>query len=337
VDFVTSLHLKHARFALLAMEHVPEISIPKSLTIWGPLSELEDSVVDYSHLERSIVRNGLRAITLRAKEAPLLATVTAQFIPLLIDLGNGFVLRPICSIARNPFATVRALLELRDPKLQHQIGKPREEWMRTELYSLFQGSRYQRVNGNIKLREGNDDLTDIDAAVLDILSGDIALFQLKWQDYFTNDVRELRSKASNLTKEFDDWAQKVEGWIKQRIRAELARTLRLKLKKGMSVNNVYLFGVSRTYARVQGFGYRVTAENLAIANWPQFVRYRHEVGPTPQIFADLFNKIKQGIHETVDAKPFPFTIHADGKSILFEDMWHTASIQQRSDEYPVDS
>jgi hypothetical protein len=188
------------------------------------------------------------------------------------------------------------------------------------------------VSGNINLRDGHNVLTDIDAAVLDTLTSEIALFQLKWQDYFTNDVRELRSKAYNLTKELDNWAQKVEGWIKQRTRAELARTLRLKLKKGMSLNNVYLFGVSRTYARVQGFGYRITAENLAISNWPQFVRYRHEVGPRPRVFEELFNKIKRGIDETVDAKPFLFTIHADGKSILFEDMWNTTSIQHHSNE-----
>jgi hypothetical protein len=46
-------------------------------------------------------------------------------------------------------------------------------------------------------------LTDIDAVIFDRLTGELALFQLKWQDYSTNSLRETRSKASNLVKELD--------------------------------------------------------------------------------------------------------------------------------------
>lgn len=322
VAFITALHMKHVRFARLAMENFPEISIPQSLTIWGPLSELEDSIVDYSSLERSTVRNALNAITLRADEATQLATVTGQFIPLLVDLGNELVLRPVSSLARNPFATVRALLELRDPKLRHQIGKPREEWLRTDLYNLFQGTRYQRVAGTIKIRDGKNIVTDIDAAVLDTLTGELALFQLKWQDYFTNDVRELRSKAYNLTKELDRWAQKVEAWIEKKGKNEVARALRLKSNKRTTVSHIYLFGLSRTYARTRGFGYTIANEMLAIANWPQFVRARHEIGPAKRVFSKLFEQLKQEMDATVKSKPLPFTIQTGNATIRFEDLWN---------------
>lgn len=68
IAFVTALHMKHVKFSVLAMKELPEICIPQALTIWGPLAELEDSIVDYSQLDRTQVRNALDAITLRPKK-----------------------------------------------------------------------------------------------------------------------------------------------------------------------------------------------------------------------------------------------------------------------------
>jgi len=321
ITFVTAVHMKHVRFALLAMNAFPEISIPQSLTIWGPLNELEDSIVDYSRIHRDRVRHALDAIVLRPEEAFQLRNVTFPFLPLLLSVGNGLILRPVSSLVRNPFIAARTLFEWRHPNSSHWISEPREEWLRSEVYALFQGTRYQRVNGNVKIRRDHKVLTDVDAAVYDRLTGQLALFQLKWQDYFTNDVRELRSKARNLATELDTWAEKVDAWIKLKGLPELTTALRLKLNKGERVTSVYLFGLSRSYARMHGFGFPVTSEKLAICNWPQFLRTRYEIGPRQRVFSSMFERLRNEIDAKVDSRPMPYTVQVGKVVIRFEDLW----------------
>ncbi len=320
---LTFLHTKHIRFALLAMKDHPEISIPQSLTIWEPFEELVESAAEISNLDKNTVRCALNAITMQPSEASNLHKFTTPFVPLLISLGNGLVLRPVSSLIRNPFLSTITLQEWRDPTIKDKISTRREDWMRDEIYALFQGTRYRRVEGNIKIRDRGRVVTDIDAAIFDITSGELALFQIKWQDYFTNDVRILRSKARNLTREMDEWAEKVVSWIEQRGKNELIKTLRLKLRKGMSISSIYLFGISRSAARMRGYGFTTGNKNLAIANWPQFLRARYELGPVNRVFHQLFDTLRLEMHETIIAKPLPVTINVSGTSILFENMWNT--------------
>lgn len=323
ITFITSFYLKHIRFALLAMKYFPNISFYQSLTIWEPLNQLEASIAEYSNQDINLVKKALEAVTLQPNEAPNLHNVTKHFMPLLISLGNGVVLRPVSSIFRNPFLSTITLLQWKDLSSRDRISAPREEWMRSEIYHMFQGTRYRRVDGNIKIRNGHNVITDIDGAIYDTLTGELALFQFKWQDYFTNDVRELRSRAGNLTKELDEWAHKVEAWIEQRGKDELTKTLRLKLNKGMLISSIYLFGISRTYARTRGFGFTTGNKNLAIANWPQFLRARYEIGPADRVFHHISNMLKLKMNETISSiQPLPFIIKIHEKSILFEDMWN---------------
>ncbi len=322
ITFLIALYKKHVRFALLAMKKYPEISMPQSLSIWGPSHELEDSIVDYSNLDRDMVKKGLDAVTMRPEEAANLSGFTTTFVPLLISLGNGVVLKPVFSLLVNPFHSTTILQQWRDPKVIDQISKPREDWMRMELYSIFSGARYKTVDGNIKLRDGKQILTDIDAAIFDTLTGELALFQIKWQDYYSNDVRKLRSKASNLSKELDEWAEKVTLWIDKRGVSKLTKTLRLKLRKNTPISSVYLFGISRNKARVHGYGFNISNENLAIANWPQFLRIRYELGPVDRVFHRLFEILRLKMHEEVIVRPIPMSIRVAEHSINYEDMWN---------------
>jgi hypothetical protein len=329
ITVIIALHSKHIRFALLAMKKHPEISIPDSLTIWGPVEELIDSIthyvesfMGYSKLSRETISCALDVISLKPGDVSNLHKFTTPFVPLLISLGNGFILRPVSSLNRNPFLSTMTLQEWRDPKIIHRVSSPREDWLRNELYAIFHGSRYIRVEGNIKIRSENKILTDIDAAVFDVLTGELALFQIKWQDYFTNDVRKLRSKAGNLTKELDEWAEKVETWIEDKGKNELIKALRLKLPKGMSVSSIYLFGISRNLARIGAYGFNLRNKNLAIANWAQFRRIRHETGPTDRVFHQIFNTLREEMNKTAVSQPLPVTIEVSEKSITFEDIWN---------------
>jgi hypothetical protein len=56
-------------------------------------------------------------------------------------------------------------------------------------------------------------LTDIDAAVLDRTTGDLALFQLKWQDFRGATTRQTISRAKNFVGQVQKWAENTTTWI----------------------------------------------------------------------------------------------------------------------------
>ena len=324
VLYIVSLHLKHTHCVQIAYSKHPQISIPQSLTIWEPLEKLINDISEFTGMDRKVILEVFEVIALKADDVRFLQNYTSKFMPLLIDIGNGFILRPISSIRINPFFTIIALLEHRDPGINNKISNPREGWLRNEIYSVFAGTRYQRVNGNIKLRQGSEIITDIDAAVFDILTGELALFQIKWQDFFFNDVKKLRSRASNLTAEFDSWAEKITSWIDKNGTVKLSQSLKIKPVKGKKVSSVYLFGLSRNKARMQGFGYSIKSEKLAIATWPQFIRVRTEIGPASNVFKEIFARLKEEESHIVLTKALETDVRIGDLTLRFEDLWSAA-------------
>ncbi|MBI2273852.1 MAG: hypothetical protein HYU70_08640 [Bacteroidetes bacterium] len=319
--FIVSIHLKHVHYASLAAKNCPEISIPESLTIWEPIDKLIEAITDFSGMNTDIVSKVFDLIMLKADDVSLLKTHTSKFMPVIINMGNGYILRPVSSLLQNPFFSILAVLEHRNPKIRHHLSLHREEWLRSFINATFAGTRYQTLWNNIKLRDKNSIITDIDAAVYDNLTGEMALIQIKWQDFFYNDVKKLRSKASNLTKELDEWAEKVTQWIASKDVNELVKAIGIRLTKKISRESVYLFGISRNVARVQGYGFKTKSENLAISNWPQFARNRLEIGPAERVIHTLFQTLKKQENETISAIPLPTTIQIADITFHFEDLW----------------
>jgi hypothetical protein len=194
--------------------------------------------------------------------------------------------------------------------------------MREHLYAMFAGRRYICFPGNLKLRRGGAVLTDIDAAIYDRLTGDVGIFQLKWQDYSTNDVRQLRSKAANLSAELTDWSSKVMSWIAENGVSALDKSLRLKQKRREAVRSVMLFGISRSSVRTHGFGVRTDAPTLAMAVWPQFVRARMEVGPSERSLRDLHACLLKEHAQVPDIRPMPASIPVTGATLHLHDLWN---------------
>lgn len=331
---MVSLHLKHVHFALIAMKTHPAISIPDSLTIWTPRDEIEETISGLTDLEPQIVRKLVTAMSLRAEDVSGLSRYTYPFMPLLIDLGNGLMLRPVSSISRNPFYSIRTLFERRYQNSRNHLSVPREGWLRSELYAMFQGTRYSCIAGNIKIRSHGVLVTDIDAAVFDFTTGELALFQIKWQDFSTNDVRELRSRASNLSREMDDWAERVSRWIERSSREHVAKSLRLKLRPHKQITSIFLFGISRAIARTQGFGFATQHSNLATASWSHFSRLRTQIGPSANVFADLHATLRAQMSESLAALPMPFSLKLSGIEFRFEDLWN-AYDDEESEENPL--
>jgi hypothetical protein len=320
---IVALHLKHIKYIELASKNYPQISTYESITIWEKCDELINSIEMFTGYNKKIISTSLDLITLKEKDVSNLGCLTSRFMPLLIDIGDGYVLRPVSGVLENPFITIFSLLENRNQNFKHDLSKPREEWLRTNLYAAFAGNRYQTIFGNINLRNNGIIVTDIDAAVFDNLTGELALFQIKWQDFFYMDVKKLRSKASNLTKDIDDWADKVTNWIDIKGKKELSKSLRLKGKGGINITEIFLFGLSKNAAQMLGYGFEFKSKDIAMCNWPQFQKNRTEIGPADKVISNLFKVLKQQATENkIKTKPMPVTFEFAEVSLHFQDLWN---------------
>ena len=317
-----SLHAKHFGCVSVAKTLFPNVSFGQSLTIWGPKAELEESIAEMIDRPAPVVHAAFNALAMTSEHAKKLAGHSTPLIPLLFDLGNGFVLRPISSLTRNPFTAAKTQHQWLDQTTLNAVATDRESWMRGDLYDLFRGKRYTCFHGNIKLRRGGSVLTDIDAVVYDRATGVVGLFQLKWQDYSTNDVRQLRSKASNLSAELEDWSAKVHQWIKEDGVSILENAIRKHKKRREKIDGVLLFAISRASIRSQGYGVTTNAPGLAMAVWPQFVRARIEIGPSHCSLRDIHARLLEEFDQTPKLRPMAASIRLAGKTIHIRDFWN---------------
>lgn len=317
-----SLHSKHFACVSVAKKMYDHVSVGQSLTIWGPRAALEESISIMSGRPGPVVHSVFNALAMTSEQAKKLYDHSTPLIPLLFDLGNGFILRPVSCLTRNPFTAAKTQQQWLDPRTEHAVAADRENWMREHLYAMFRGRRYICFPGNLKLRHKGAVLTDIDAAIYDRLTGDVGIFQLKWQDYSTNDVRQLRSKAANLSAELTDWSEKIMSWIKENGISALDQSLRLKQKRREGVKGVLIFGISRSSVRTQGYGVKTYAPSLAMAVWPQFIRARMEVGPSERSLRDIHARLLEEYEQVPDIRPMPVSIRVTGATLHLQDFWN---------------
>jgi hypothetical protein len=319
-----SILRKHVTFGLLAHKHFPEINVAESFTIWTPKDELVNSVCAFTEHSRGKVNAIMKALTITPEDLTRLAGESTPLLPMLIDLGNGFLLRPVSALLRNPLSTFLTISQWRNPSTRNAVSATREAWFRSEIYGVFGGPRYACVLGNIVLRKAGKRLTDIDAIVFDRTNGELALFQIKWQDYATNDIRELRSKSSNLASEVDGWAERVMDWIWANSPNDVAQAFRLKLKGPQRITSVFLFAVSRSVSRTRGYGFPIGSPYISIASWPQFVRVRSQIGPAAQVISKMHEVLREEEEHVLNGTtPHPVAIELPGLRLHFEDLWNT--------------
>jgi hypothetical protein len=244
-----SSYLKHIRFVDLGKRKVPDANYAMSLTIWKRRSDLQESICGFTGMAARDVSATLDLFTLKPSQHEYFRNEQTPFIPMLIEISENYLLSPVSSIFRNPFHGVRMLQERQSNRTETSIREPRENWMISDLCHLFLGNRYSIVERPTRLKRSGHTVTDIDTAVLDRTSGELALFQLKWQDFSTSEIKKQRSKAKNFVDEVDGWAQTVDAWIGEFGVEALCKSLRLKIGGFGQVSAIRLFAIGRLASR----------------------------------------------------------------------------------------
>lgn len=319
VNVLLSFYLKHIIFVEEAILRGHCVNQHMSLTIWKQRSELLDSLVA-AGASPAVADAALDLITVRPADAAFFMDEHTPGIPLAIEISDGYLLTPVSGIFRNPFHHIRMLRESVSSKLQNAFREHREDWMADDLYRLFQGSRFQRVAGQTRLRRNGNTVTDIDAAIFDNVTEELVLFQLKWQDFSTSSVRVQRSKARNFVTQVGEWGEKVTSWLDEFGVAALCKSLKLRLPSGKLPTVVRLWAIGRSNARFQSYGYDVGSQVLVLA-WPQLARFRFEIGLGEDVFVQIAERAAEEIAAATKRTPMPFVIDRRGVRTVFKDIW----------------
>jgi hypothetical protein len=319
VTVLLSFYLKHIMFVEEAIKRYPDVNQHMSLTIWKLRTELVASLVS-AGATPAIAEAALDLVTVRPADAGFFMDEHTPGIPLAIEIADGYLLTPVSAIFRNPFHHIRMLRESKSSQLQNAFREHREGWMAEDLYALFDGPRFQRVSGQTRLRRNGQTVTDIDAAIFDNATGELVLFQLKWQDFSTSSVRAQRSKAKNFVDQVEGWGKKTTLWLDQFGVAALCKSLKIKLPSGELPTLVHLWAIGRSNARFQSYGYTVGPQVLVLA-WPQLVRLRYEIGLGEDVFAMVTTRAVEETAAAATRTPMPYILDHRGIRVVFKDIW----------------
>lgn len=148
-------------------------------------------------------------------------------------------------------------------------------------------------------------MTDIDFAAYDNATGEMALFQLKWQQPVAVDHKIRRSTGRNLLDEGNRWIAKVRSWAGEFGADELAWRLNFRTPQ---TPNFRLFVLARYGAHFSGYAEQ---DDAAVwADWSHFQKARQEniqaslVELSQQVAAEIA-KVKAGIEPESLALPLP--------------------------------
>lgn len=320
VAVLVSFYIKHVFFVNEGTKLQPDTNLSMSYTIWRSFDELMQSLGNaLPLLDKDEISAAIDLIKAGPNSHAHFLDEHTPYIPLLIEVYDGYLLSPVSGALRNPLAGIIRLQSQLNSRFEDAVRRDRERWMASDLYALFEGTRYRCVQGQARLRRNGKDITDIDAAIYDEASGDLVLFQLKWQEFGTSIVRAQRSRASNFTKQVDEWGRRVCAWIGEFGVDALCRSLRVRLNAD-KIRYVRLVAVGRSAARFGSYGYNVDKQVLVLS-WPQLVRLRIEIGPGADIFDEIMNRSIEESNVKIERTPLPHVVTHNGVSVSFKDIW----------------
>ncbi|MEH3091301.1 MAG: hypothetical protein PGN20_04470 [Agrobacterium cavarae] len=200
---------------------------------------------------------------------------------LLIRGGERCWHKPIFGGLNSPFPWItRKLQRTFRPDWDRAVNL-REAAFREDLRALFPEPRFFMPPKPRVLRGNGRVLTDIDALIFDRLSGNLAVFQLKWQDSYETSLKERASRQKNLAKEGNFWIETVSQYCHGLSAKERALKLGLSKEMAASAKEMRLFVLTRNGAKFSGG--EAQDDRAAWLSWYDLLQHCHhlKVGKDP--------------------------------------------------------
>ena len=259
--------IKHIYFVGILKEKHPELLTENLFYLIKMEEDLLKLIKENGELTDQQAKKVLDILSLSSANKNLLFNTQAPCSP-LIKISKNQYIHSCAGSLYHPFSFMLDNLTMRHPDLCNSNRAKRETVFRKQLYDMM--SEFRCVDYPIIIAKNGQRVTDIDAAVIDQKNGEIALFQLKWQDHTSLSPKSLLSKAQNYTEEVTDWIEKVTKWIEDSSAVEIASLLGIKAKF-VDKSKIYLFALGREHGNYSGEV--PNTPNCARTQWYHFLNY----------------------------------------------------------------
>ena len=265
--------LRHLDYVKILKKKHPHLEISNLLTIHQDKKVLAGYLAAALEIDLATAEQCLRVVTLTHADKPRLTIPKGPPAP-LVELGRAHVLKSVAGCLNSPFDFMGASLRQKYSDDWDRAILLREKTFRNELYSLFPQREIIRVPTQVKIRQGNRVITDIDAAIFDPQNNIGGLFQLKWQEPFGPSIRARDSRKKNFTGPTIVWIDQVSRFLQTLSSRKLADSFGLRLNDAEQIKHFRLFVIGRNFSHFSGE--QIPDERAAWGLWPQLLHLAAE-------------------------------------------------------------
>ena len=298
--------IKHIYFFDVLKKDHPELLTENLFYLIKTKDELLKLIKENGSLSEQQSGEVLNILSLSSLNRELFSNTQASCVPLIRISANQYIHSCAGSLYR-PFSFMLDNLALLYPKACSSNRMKREGMFRRQLYDML--TEFQCIDRQIVITKNGQRLTDIDATIIDRETGEIGLFQLKWQDHTSLSPKSLMSKSRNYTNEVIGWIEKITDWIENSSEAEIASLFGVKARF-IDKSKIYLFALGREHGNYSGTA--PNTPNCAWVQWYHFLNYILRVGRKKCRLSDMHKDLKDESPHAISIK-HKKTIYKYGK------------------------
>lgn len=262
---------KHIGFCFELLTKHPSSDPHNILTITVPLENEVNWLSTALGIDVITAQQVVQAVTLTRENKNTHCSIAGNFItPVFVEIGRNKLLRPLWGSLSEPYMFLLRELRRRYRSDWDNAVNAREQMFRDDLYTLFQSDRFHKLRRNAVLKSDGVIITDVDALIFDRQTGEMGIFQLKWQDFIGNSMRERESKKKNLLHTGNQWIERVSTWLSNVDLKTLAQIFDLSGDDVVKIKSFRMFLLGRNSAFFSGNWTPDTRAAWGI--WPQFLR-----------------------------------------------------------------
>ena len=288
----TGYTMKQINFANVLLSKHPHLLLENLICSIWERNEILSLIQANQAVPPSSAHSILTTITLTPESMVRYQSKIAVAPAPFLQISQEHYIRSVRGLLDSPYAYLLESLSTSYPKEWSKNVNNREKHFKQQLYSLFDQSTFHCVKHNIIIKGADKVSTDIDAAIVCKTTGEIGLFQLKWQSNHNNSPFQLKSKSTNYQNEAQRWIQTVQDWIESCTESEIASCLGVK-KKYVDKQKVYLFVVGRHNGNYSSN--RRPQSGCVWSQWYQFLHHATFLSQNEELsFSTLYDYLQKG-------------------------------------------
>lgn len=299
VDSVVDLSgyaIKHIYFINVLREKHPELLVENLFYLINTKDDLLHLIRENGDLSVQQAEEVLKVLSLSAANKGLYENTQASCAP-LIKISSSQYIHSCAGSLYRPFSFMLDNITILYPNICDKNRNKREAVFRNQLYEMM--PNFHCIDHQIVIKKNGQRITDIDAAAIDYETGEIALFQLKWQDHTSLSPKTLISKSNNYTLEVTQWINKVSLWIENSSETEIASLLGIKAKY-VDKSKIYLFAFGREHGNYSGA--TPDTPNCTWVQWYHFLNYILRLEKNSLLISKMHKELKEESPYTVTIK-----------------------------------